>query len=290
VVQQKSTSAIVAEIHKVGGAPVRLALASGEYDTLVRIGSTVRSCPTTLIDSRVVALDLGLARCSILSEITRAKGIGIGAEGGEAENAPQNRDQPPAQPSEGPRTRSELSHWVLELGVGIAHSDNDAYAKRLNNFDYNRTGSSTPLRATGLIARTFADDYLAIGAEVQNLTGAEFNRNGDRVELGGFGVAAAVRASLPIEVARSGRFELYAQPRLGVAAANEAITTTAKSTDNTKLGYLVGGDVGLSLYGRFIGGFMSGGYDYAPAIQNALSDRHNVGGAHFLTGVRFQAR
>jgi hypothetical protein len=251
------------------------------------VGSSIRSCPTTLIDSRVVALDLGPGRCSVVSELTRAKG---GGDVEEENPPPQERDRPVAQPSEPPRTRSELSHWVLELGVGVAHSDNDAYAKRLGDFDYDRTSDATALRASALVARTFADDVLALGVEGHNLTGASFERSGDHVDVGGFGVAAIARAALPIDFARSGRFELYAQPRLGVASATESITTTAKSTDSTKVGYLVGGDVGLSLYGRFIGGFVSGGYDYAPTIQNALSDRHNLGGAHFLTGVRLQAR
>jgi len=287
VIQQKSTSAIVAEIHKVGGAPIRVALASGDYDALVRVGSSVRSCPTTLIDHQIAQLDLGLGlglgRCSVVSanELTRAKGEGD-------ESPPQDRDKPLDPTLEGPRERTERSRWVFELGVGGAHSENDAYAKRLSDFEYSRD-RSTALQAVGLIARTFAEDHLAFGVEGHNLASAEFSRQNDRVELGGFGIAAVARAALPFDFARSGHFELYGQGRFGLASATESITTSAKSSDETHFGYLVGGDFGLAIYGRFIGGFISGGYDYAPIIKNALSDQHNMGGTHVLAGLRFQA-
>lgn len=281
VVQQRASGAIVAEIHKVGGAPVRLALASGEYDIIVRVGSTIRTCATTLTDGRVMALDLG--RCTLVSEVTRPKG------GDDSGNDDRDRAAP-APPPERSSAREEQSHWILELGLGVARSGEDAYVERLHDFEYRRTSGTMPLRLSGMVARSFAADHLALGIEAINLSSAAFERDSDHVELGGFGLAPVVRASLPFEIGRVTRLALYAQARAGLAVANESIATTAKRTDDSHLGFLLGGDAGMSIYGRVFGGFLSAGYDYAPAIKNALSDRHNLGGAHVVLGLRLQAR
>jgi hypothetical protein len=307
LVVQRSTGAIAAEIHKVAGAPLRLALASGDYDTTVRVGSAVMSCTVTLVDDRVMALDLG--RCSAASAPASTKGAGDDGAGTSETNAPPQTPFRPDDtvPHERSEPRSEFRRYILELGTGGTHSVEDAYVSRLGKFQYGRTSSATQLRLSASILRSFGPHF-SLGIEGVLLPSAMYKRpaisstdNHATTELSAFGVSGLVRGSLPISFARSGslpvsfrqsgRLELFGQLRLGLASATESITAGGQpAVDKSYEGPLLGGDLGVALYGKYCGGFISGGYDYAWTVKNNLSDRHNVGGSHFLFGVRFQSR
>lgn len=72
LVYRTDNQAIVAEVHKVGGSSIRLALAPGKYTVLVRSDRSVSSCLVTLDENHSVALDL--TDCQLLDSNPAPKG------------------------------------------------------------------------------------------------------------------------------------------------------------------------------------------------------------------------
>lgn len=59
LVQDKRAKTVIAETHKVKGAPIRIAVAPGEYEVTIREGNRLRRCPLTAPGT------VDLERCSI---------------------------------------------------------------------------------------------------------------------------------------------------------------------------------------------------------------------------------
>jgi hypothetical protein len=285
LVIHKQSGSIVAELQKVAGAPLSLALPAGDYDAMVRIGASVRTCSASLVDDRVTALVL--SGCSVVDEGARAKGdepVAATSDSSEGQEAP---------PLASPREEREIENWKLELGFGNSWAAKDAYTRRLEDFGYRRDAGGVRLGAA--LMRDFGR-YVALGVQGNLLPSLEYRRTAsgatDTVEQSAFGVGALARLTLPFLPAnRAAWFETFVQATGGIANASLKVAPAfGDAKDDSSLGPSVGGAVGIAAGGRIGGGFLSAGYDYAPVLDNRLGDTHNVGGAHVLFGARLRMR
>lgn len=285
LVIHKPSGSIVAEVHKVSGAPLSLALPAGEYDATVRVGESVTICSATLVDDRVTPLPS--SGCAVVNDSARAKG--------EDEAVPASLDSRDGG-DEPPRARGpspEIDNWMLELGLGKSWGVTDAYTNRLGAFGYTR--SDTGLRLGGGLMRNVGR-FVAFGVQGTLLPSAKYERRQgsavDTVEQSAFGVGGLVRFTIPFLSARgAGWLETYLQGTAGVANASLKVSPAfGASKNDPSLGPSIGGAVGFGAGGHIAGGFLTAGYDYAPVLDNRLGDTHNVGGAYVLLGARLKTR
>ncbi len=293
LVLHKASGSIVAEIQKPAGVATVLALPAGEYEATVREGDSVHTCAVTLADDKSTPLDV--ATCAATGATARAKGDGDdeGVAGGAPAAEPIANAPPPApaQPAEKPaEPHGELRNWALELGLGQTFLAQDAYVNRLNAFGYTRQ-DTTLWRFSGTITRNLGR-YVALGVHGEILPSFKYNRHftgaDDDVSVTAFSGGGLLRFILPFtaEGARTWG-EAYVQGSGGLAHSSLSVQT-ASSHDQTDSSYSLGGAFGAAMGGRFGGGFIQLGYDYAPALTNNIGDTHNVGGTYVLLGGRFR--
>ena len=127
LVQHRPSGAIVAEVQKAAGAPVRLAFMAGDYDAVVGQKSGIAQCRFTLSDDHVMVLDT--SSCTPVTPVrTAAKG----------EDEPE-LTMPPDE-ARGPTMR-EADRWAIEASAGFIWRQTDAFTDRLQEFGYQRQTS-----------------------------------------------------------------------------------------------------------------------------------------------------
>jgi uncharacterized caspase-like protein len=274
LVQHRTSGAVVAEVQKAAGAPVRLAFIAGAYDAVVGQKSGIVQCQVTLQDDRVTSLDT--STCTpVAPDRTASKGEG---------------DEEPEH------VRSERSRWDLEGALGFTWRETDAYTNRLQTFGYQQQGDLLNL-PTGRVmlgaARSLAPHLEGV-FQASTLAGDHYARsianNQDTVSLSSYGAGIYVRASANV---LGDWFGMYGQAgaglSIGVVNLQTQQTGVAPSTSETYLSGLLGGAVGFTARTPHVATlFFQGGYDWAPAIHNLLGDTHDSGGLSFVTGVRFR--
>lgn len=273
LVQHKASGSIVAEVHKVRGAPLRLALAAGSYETTVRQGNEVSLCSNTVSDDRVTTLDL--ASCTRVEDSARTKGEG----------------------EDVPGWRRELNRYGLELGFGATWIAQDDYTNRLNQFRFQRDSSRTQWRLGATLFRNIGP-YFSVGIDAKLLPpmaygrGASARGGGDEtVETSSFGAGGVLRGHLPFgsTIGRGVYADAFAQASLGLASTTMRLDTSVAHVEENSKSMSLGGALGFAIGGPYAGVFTQVGYEYAPALKNELADRHNVGGAYFLIGTRLRS-
>ena len=242
---------VVAEIYKAKGAPVRIALAPGEYDVLVRDGDTLARCDV------VAPGTVDLATCKREAIITSAtKGGGF------------------------------LHPYRIEFGAGVGGERDDGYTTNLSNFGYQETAFqyTTFLQVTALRQ---IDRRLFVGAQLarssmpdwkHDISGASPLMQELTWSATTFGVVG--RGVQPFfELPRVG-LGAYAQGVIGAGIGiSDLRDTTGKLSGQSNFGFAASGGVGL--YMDFSAGFglLAGyEYDYAPVVRDLIGDTHAVGG------------
>ncbi len=290
LVLHHASGSVVAEVQKIAGTPLRLALVAGSYDALVRTSaqkgvglSTVR-CPVALLDDRVSPLDL--TRCTPV----RAEGVSKG------------RDAVGDGAWMGRRRVDPLS---LEVGVGLIRRVEDTYTSRLEEFGYKYRPQflelfKPPRFRVSVSAFHGILPHVAVGAQLHTLAGDTYQRkevgsSDDSVSFDAYALSGYVRASTrPIGQTRAGGsyFNVYGQIGGGLGLGVVNLTTGAEagpktSSTDTHWGFVLGGAAGLAFMApRYFGVFLQGGYEYAPIISNLIGDTHDSGGLHGQLGAR----
>ena len=276
LVQQRPSGAVMADVQKVSGAPVRLALVAGNYDAVVAQKSGIVECHFTVSDGGVTEIDTRTCR-AVVPDATVSKGAG---------DADSSDD---ATPRGG---RREIDHWALEVAAGFIQQRTDAYTSRLNEFGYQAHAIDFPTVRLTLGASRRLTAHLAGVVQVGTLAGDRYDRSiaaeTDTVSFHAYGGAAYLRAFTDL----GSWFGLYGQAGagfgLGVVDLETQQTGVAPSSTTTSFGYLLGGAVGATArLGRVVTLFGQLGYDYAPVIRNLIGDTHDGGGFSGVLGARF---
>lgn len=251
MVEDKRAHAVVAELYKAKGAPVRIAVAPGEYEVLVRHGDSLSRCDVD--GGGVVELD----RCrseAIRTNLTKGGGF-----------VPANR---------------------IELALIAGNERNDAYTNNLTNFGYTQDfGASAGLELLGLrqlSPRLWVGgllSYVSMPGWSRSVTGPG-NLTQD-LDWSIATIGPVVRGEQPF--ANTGvlsRFSAYGQLMAGLGIGHTVVTDTQGMVyPDTTLGPAFGVAAGLHFQSRH-GIGLSAGYelDYAPAIRDLIGNTHAAGG------------
>jgi hypothetical protein len=269
LVHKLQKKAVVAELSKAAGKPVRLALPGGDYVAIVRSGQQVLRCELRLPDrGRVV---LATERCD------KQPRAAVGVKG-EAENGPET--------------------WAIELGVGGTLSLEDDYTQQLDHFGFNKqlfqwdellTVSVALSRRISpylsLVAGWTMLDASSYEREVFDLEG---NKRQQRFEWRAHGVGLYLRGTLPL---LDRLLNPYLQVGGGLAWAateyRDPLQASEVIDDQLHWGFHIMASAGVSLMPwRHFGFYGQASYTFAPVIENLVGDTHNSGGLALHLGVR----
>ena len=283
LVQQHASGAVMADVQKAPGAPVRLALVAGNYDTVVAQKSGIVECHVSVSDGGVTEIDPRTC-VPVAADRTIAKGA-FGEDDATLADAVMTD-------TDARRGHREIDQWALEFSVGLIQQRTDAYTSRLNEFGYETPGIDLPsLRLTAGASRRLLG-HLAGVLEVGTLAGDRYQRSiageTDTASFHSYGATVSLRTFADL----GSWFGVYGQAGvgmgLGVVKLETQQTGVPPSTTTTSFGYVLTGAVGakarlgpvFSLFGQL-------GYDYAPVIRNLIGDTHDGGGFSAVLGGRF---
>lgn len=261
LVEDRTAKAVVAETYKAKGAAVRIAVAPGNYQVLVRAGTRLQRCQVTAGPGGVT---VELDRCTseaIVASTTKGWGP-----------VPWR-----------PRT-------LLELSSFAGPERSDGYTDTLGNFGYKEDaigGMTVGLGITYLRQRT-RNIWLGAAASYENAP--TWHRTDSDTELSTywntFRAMAVVRGELlASDSGPSSWLGLYGQLGGGIAVARSYFEgATGKVTTENDVGAAVSAGGGFFLRSPWFtgwGGTIGYEFAYTPALTNDIGDRHASGGHRF---------
>jgi hypothetical protein len=284
LVEQRPSGAVVADVQKAPGSPVRLALVAGNYDAVVAQQTGIVECHVAVSDGGVTEIDP--RTCTAVAPGATAP------KGADPDDAMADRDAAGIEEHLTSRGEREVDRWDLEVTAGLIQSRTDAYTSRLNEFGYERPSFDLPsIRLTAGAARILIPHVAAV-VRVGTFAGDEYKRSigneTDTVSFHAYGAGAYLRTFTD----PASWVGIYGQAGvgagLGVVNLETQQTGVAPSTTTTSFGYLLGGAVGARVkFGRVVSLLGELGYDYAPVIHNLIGDTHDGGGFSASLGLRF---
>jgi hypothetical protein len=261
--------AVVAELHKVKSAALRLALPAGAYTVVLRQQSALSQCELGLRDGTVTRV--ATSACSKLDEHdARAKGY--------------FSDMPVQRPSE---------TWAFELAFGLGSQPHDDYVHRLRDFGFSEqlfAGGGSPLRLSLTGSRQLAP-HLTVLASLMNLDSQVYKRDylttksetrDESFRWDSYALTVALRAHVDTF---GDALRWYAQLGGGLGFVHSKLRGTAESY----LGPQLTAAAGLFwMPWQHFGFLFQGGYVLAPVLSNELGEHHDSGGIELLIGVRYR--
>lgn len=255
LVEDRRAKAVVAETYKAKGAPVRIAVAPGEYQVLVRRGSQLSRCQLT---AGAGGAELDLARCSTETvTIATTKGGGF------------------AHP------------WRVDLAFVTGGERHDPFVQTLEDFGWTEDTEN----AAGLqlaVTRQY-HEHLRLGGLASYSTAPGWTRE-DELTTQSF--AWSVTSLLAFARAETrffegGRLGAYATLGLGLSLARSTFVDPQEmTTHETFVGPAMSAGAGLALDLHF-GLGLTLGYqlDYQRAVDNLIGDTHTGGGHRVALGL-----
>jgi hypothetical protein len=284
LVEQRPSGAVMADVQKAPGSPVRLALVAGNYDAVVAQQTGIVECHVTISDGGVTEIDP--RTCTAVAPGATAP------KGEDPDDAMADRDAVGSEEHHVPRGEREIDRWDLEVTAGLIQPRTDAYTSRLNEFGYERPTFDLPsIRLTAGAARILTAHIAAV-VRVGTLAGDAYKRSianeTDTVSFHAYGAGVYLRTFTEL----ASWFGIYGQAGMGAGLGRVGLETqqtgVPPSTTTTSFGYLLGGDVGARVkFGRVVSMLGELGYDYAPVIHNLIGDTHDGGGFSGSLGLRF---
>jgi hypothetical protein len=260
LVEDKRSHTVVAETYKARGAPVRIAVAPGEYQVLVRHGSSLSRCEVA--GGGVVDLEHCSTEAIVVATSTKGPGI---------------------------------RNLRFELMAMAGLERHDGYTDTLEAFRYVEDGTSSgmSLRAYNQIDRHF---WVGALAGYENLPHWERQSNGLpfplRFDWSMYTVAAIGRGE--IAAADSGflsHIHFYAQMTAGLGIGRTQFRDqNDMSTSQTFFGPALSAGAGMLALSAVVPGLGIGlGYelDYAHVIDNLAGDTHESGGHRLSLSVSY---
>ncbi len=277
IVSQLPSRSVVAEVHKVAGDEMSLALPAGRYSVVVRRAGRALRCDALVTAG--AATTLATQGCEVIPEVaTLTKG--------------------------GP-TRS-YETWALQVGIGVGGHRDDSFIKSLGEFGYGESGSNAG-RFT-LEGSYAAVPYLVLGGQLSNLGSRRYARDTQDLSQGfewysyGLGPFARVQPAWH-------KLVPYVETGAGLTVAtssfDEIVVTDPSfepapgSDDLPPVRRIERSQWHAGAYFRFAGGlqlmawehfgfFGQMAWTYAPTIGNRLDDTHDVGGVTVMIGARYR--
>jgi hypothetical protein len=261
LVERTAAKAVLAELHKVAGEAVRVALAPGDYDVLVRRDKQAMSCPVVLRDGGVATIDL--ARCE---KVKLASTVAKGATIDDAILLDGRR-------------------LAVDVTFGVGVEMDDAYTQNLRDFGYRRKLIEL-VPHLQLAARYRMTKNLQAGGSfgitgsptwVKEDTDATLEFTWTTVSVVGF-----VRADRALFWPR---LRPFVQAGLGIGlGSTELVDEMDVTHEDSHTGVVLTGSAGFEV-NRIIGsGFGLAGqytFTFSPVITNLIGDRH-LGLGHYL--------
>lgn len=264
LVQDRRAHAVVAETYKAKGAAVRIAVAPGDYEVLVRHGQALSRCQVTAGPGGA-AVDLD--RCAteaIVVEQTKGGGF--------------------------PRPMR------IELTGLVGAERHDAYTETLGNFGLAEQGLFPTSSGLALTVTRQIERRLWVGGAASFAQAPEWKRTDHDTSL------AIAWSTMTVEAVARGyqpfadhgffsRLGVYGQLGAGLAIGRTRFTEVdGMELRDSYLGPAVSVAAGLHSESPYITGLgMSLGYelDYARAIANDIGDTHASGGHRVTLGISY---
>jgi len=301
LVQALPSWSVLAELDKVSGQPVTLALPPGRYAATVRRGDRASRCSLVLQDGAEVSLQP--EQCAaIKAREAQAKG----------DDRPLTRDELRAmrmaeQIEQQRIADTQDEHLLMEFGVGAATDDNDsAYRRRLTDFGF-QDGRSMPLRASVGVGYRLLPN-LVVGLNYYNLeaNSAVRETGADPQEIAWTGHALNAYVQGDLHAGRRRLVNLFVRLGVGIGWAwttfdavrrdsffpdqSPALEATGSGMEKIRQDFLrptgFAGFGAQVMPGRFLGFQAELRYVLADVIKNDFGDRHNLGGVCFIFSVR----
>ncbi|HEX7481220.1 MAG TPA: hypothetical protein VF331_25690 [Polyangiales bacterium] len=261
---------VLAELHKVAGSPLRLALPAITYNVVLGAGQRISECRIELRDEQVTRVVASACSALAASE-ARAKGY-----------LPAATSQP----------RGPLEQWAFELSFGLGHFSHDDYTHRLNDFGFAEQilAGGTPLRWSLAVSRQLAP-HLSVLGDLRNFDNAVYKRDllstasnqvSERFAWSSYALGLHVRAQAD---AFGAQLRFYAQLGGGLGYVH------SKLVDHTEehFGAQLAASAGLFyMPWRHFGFLGQLTYAYAPILSNQLGDGHDSGGVQLMLGLRYR--
>jgi hypothetical protein len=255
------SGAVVADLHKSAGEPVRLAFPTGQYRILVRTDKRLLECSTALAKRAAVTLDV--SSCSPARvEVSTTK---LGA----------------------PAIDNAIADWALELSTGLTGRIEDRFTQRLTDFGFNDQDFLIPVYSLALVRR-LSDDIQLVG-DLSLLDSGSYHRDNDSVDQDfswrSYGLGVHLRAARPMDK----RWLIpFAQAGVGLGRASTIFVDTTDAHDNEiHWGYFLAATAGVNLMPwKYFGVSLRASYRYAPIVDNLIEDSHDSGGLYTSIGLR----
>jgi hypothetical protein len=301
LVQSLPSWSVLAELDKVSGQPVSLALPPGRYSATVRRGDQASRCSLVLEDGAELLLQP--EQCAAIeAREAQAKGDG----------RPLTRDEIRAQRMAEQIEQQRISdtqdeHLVLELGLGFGLAQNgSAYFRRLEDFGFQEGGSEQLRASVGVGYRILP--FLVLGLGYYNLENNNALReNGaKKQEIAWAGHALNAYVQGDLHFGRRRLLNLFARVGVGMSWAwttfdavprdsffpdqSPALETTGTGTEKVTQNFLrPAGFLGFGVQvmpGRYLGFQAELRHVFADAIENNFGEHHNMGGFSLIFSVR----
>lgn len=264
LVEDRKAKAVVAETYKAKGAPVRIAVAPGEYQVLVRSGTRLQRCQLVAGPGGVT---LDVDRCTNEAvEVNTTKGWG---------HLPW-------------RART-----LLEVSLFAGTERSDGYTQTLENFGYSQDDFGSFTGGFGLTFLRQRTRNVWLGGAASYETAPEWKRFDTDTNLvtywNTFRALAVVRGELfAAEQGPSSWLGLYGQLGGGLAVARSHFRgAEGQWTTESDLGGAVSAGGGFLLRSPWFtgwGGTIGYEFAYSPALTNDIGDRHASGGHRVQLG------
>ena len=267
LVEDKRAHAVVAETYKARGAAVRIAVAPGDYEVLVRQGTTLSRCAV----SAPGTIDLDQCRTEAL--------VPSSTKGGGFEHP-----------------------TIVEVGGTIGPERSDAYTDRLKEFGYQQRDLLAATEGIELAGLRQVARRLWVGGMVtasrlptwtSDVAGSDAHQTFDW-QL--YTLGPIVRGAQHFTDLRAfdhliAHFGGFVQLGAGLAIGRtELVDVQNKTFTTTDVGPAFDVGAGLHLSDLAVPGLglsLGLGYDYAPAFDNSIGDTHAGGGVRLFTALTF---
>ena len=305
LVQSLPSWSVLAELDKVPGDPVVLALPPGEYAATLREGDTAARCVLRLRDGVEVLLNKD--QCTLLErQVSEAKGEPLSRAERRAQRLEERRIQ---RAIEDAADVGKSEHFSLNLALGFGFvAERDAYTSRLREFGYLQSNDDFGVRVA-VDAGYRLLPHLVLGIGYVNLAPDRYLR-WEAVTQHVSWAGHALTAFMQGDVAFGRRRLLNVFAKLGVGASwawthfdalqvvpdfpNAAVSlenTTARTHSVRQDFVRPCGFVSTGVQvtpSRYFGASFELRYVLAPAIRNRFAEYHSLGGIDVLFGVRMR--
>jgi hypothetical protein len=246
LIARTPAQAVVAELHKVAGAPVHISVAAGRYQVLIHTDDRILRCDATARTASPVTV--------VLADCARERPAASAGKGSGALLGPA---------------------WHVALTTSIGGTRDDAYVDRLEDFGYHAQHLLVPQLSGHLVRRLHP--HVLIGGEAALTGGGEWQRGADPGPLSIEWFTASLGAVGRVEA--GGRLVGWAELSAGLALTQSTFVDNegARTVDRYPgpyLGAAIGADLfitrGFGLSARLASA-------YAPTLDNLIGDQHDAG-------------